>query len=320
VGRCLALWEELGAGAVFRVADEAVAGYLQARGAPVVRADGQSDAGAAPIALDRAAPIAVLDRAAPIALDRAAPIAVLDRAAPAAVAEVSALQAEGRRVALLDDLGPARMVADMVIDPPTAAAWPPAGGIRLSGFEHVLLRREVRAARSVHGARSGVLVAMGGSDPEGLTPLLAQGLNGAGIDVAVALGPGYRGASPTERGAFPTGGSTRVLRDAFVPALAGADLLVTGYGHTLLEAAHLGVPAIAAVYRPDQLEHARVFSAAGTAVALDLTVRSHVAELVGLVGRLLGEPGLLAGMSKRGQALVDGLGARRIARALGALT
>jgi len=290
VGRCLALSEELREQAVFHVREDAVACFLRKRGAP-------------------------------IACTHDAPLVLLDRAVPVAEQEVRALHAAGRRVVLLDDLGPARMLADVVVDPPTAAAWPPSGGLRLAGFEHVLLRREVRAARLARALRgvdaspaagARVLVAMGGSDPADLTPALAAALAGAGSDVTVALGPGYRGS-------FPTSGSVPVVRDDFVSALAAVDLLVAGYGHTLLEAAHLGVPAIAVVHRPEQLPHAAAFCRQRTAELLDVTVRSRCSRLAEIAGRLLAEPERRAQMSARGQELVDGRGAERIARVLAAM-
>jgi spore coat polysaccharide biosynthesis predicted glycosyltransferase SpsG len=279
VGRCLALWEEFEGRAAFHVRDEAVAGFLQARGVP-------------------------------LAPSAAAPIALLDRAQPTGEQEVRSLRAAGRRVVLLDDLGGGRMAADAVIDPPTAAAWPPAAGQRLAGFEHVLLRREVRKAAVVAESEQGVLLAMGGSDPAGLTPPLAEALDGAGVETTIALGPGYLGPSP--RG-------TVIGADAFVPALARAALLVTGYGHSLLEAAYLGVPAISVVFREEHLPHARAFCSNDTACMLDMTEGPRPAELAALAGRLLGDPGRRAKMAKRGRELVDGAGAARIAAALRAL-
>lgn len=281
VGRCLALWEELDGRAAFRVQDATVAGFLRARGIPA------APAGAAPIVL-------------------------LDRAQPIGEREVRVLHATGRRVVLLDDLGSGRMAADAVIDPPTAAAWPQATGVRLAGFEHVLLRREVRGAAS--GAApdndDGVLLAMGGSDPAGLTPPLAEALVAAEIKATVALGPGYRGLRP----AAPS-----IVPEAFIAALAEAALLVSGYGHSLLEAAHLGVPAIAVVFRAEHLPHARAFCGEGTARMLDMTDGPRPAELAALVNELLGDPQPRAAMSKRGRELVDGSGAARVAAALQAL-
>src|SRR4051794_31045921 len=143
VGRCAALWEALGEHAAFAVADEDARAFLTARGAAV---DGAPRA----------------------------PVVVIDRREPIPIEEVCALQAAGRLVCLLDDRGPGRRVADLVIDPPTAASWPPTGGGRLNGFEHVLLRREIVAVEPDPVPRQ-VLLGIGGSDVAGLTPALARG-------------------------------------------------------------------------------------------------------------------------------------------------
>jgi UDP-2,4-diacetamido-2,4,6-trideoxy-beta-L-altropyranose hydrolase len=283
-GRCLALWEELGVRCAFRSSEGTVERFLQARGAPVRRAG-------------------------------EAPVVVLDRAVSVEPEEVCELHREGRRVVLVDDLGPAREHADVVLDPPTAAFWPEAAGRRLEGFAHALLRREVREAwlpARTPTRAGGVLLAMGGSDPAGLTPVIAQELSANGLEVTVALGPGYRGLSPT-------GGSVLASPEEFIPALARAELLIAGYGHSLLEAAHLGVPAIAVVYKPAHLAHARAFCAQGTAQMFDLTagdIGLGAGELGQAVMRLVGEPLLRAKMSARGARLVDGLGAQRVANVL----
>src|SRR4029077_19212703 len=83
-GRCLALWEELAGCATFRVPDPAVSGFLKKRGASV---GGRGEA----------------------------PIVVLARAVSVTEAEVHTLHREGRRVVLIDDLGSARMLADVVV-------------------------------------------------------------------------------------------------------------------------------------------------------------------------------------------------------------
>jgi spore coat polysaccharide biosynthesis predicted glycosyltransferase SpsG len=202
------------------------------------------------------------------------------------------------------------MAADMVIDPPTAASWPPADGERLAGFEHVLLRREVREAATATSRRKGVLLSMGGSDPAGLTPALGAALVAAGIETTVALGPGYRG---------PTPAGTVVGSDAFVGALARAELLVTGYGHSLLEAAHLGIPALSVVYREEHLPHARAFCQNGTACMLEMTAGAREHELIELASGMLSDTERLAQMTARGHELVDAAGAARIAAALRAL-
>jgi len=281
VGRCLAVWEALDGDAAFAVTDAAVAAFVQARGAR---------AGGAP----------------------SAPVVLLDSAEPTGLAAVQSLQAAGRRVVLLDDLGAGRDVADLVVDPPTAALWPPTERPRLAGFEHVLLRREVLDA-SRAADRRGILLALGGSDPTGLTPVLAAALAAAGVDGLVAnLGPGYGGAAPD---------GVTLLRDpaVFVATLARSRLLVATYGHSLLEAAHLGVPAVIVVTRPEHREHAAAFSTHNTARLIDMSDGPRTDELAQLVTETLAQPARLAAMARRGRALVDGRGAQRVAAAIRAI-
>ena len=281
VGRCLAIWEALDGDAVFAVQDPGVAAFVRARGAT---------AAAAP----------------------SSPIVLLDHRAPTGADAVRALQAAGRRVVLLDDLGAGRDIADLVVDPPTAAHWPPTQRPRLGGFEHVLLRQEVRAARRAP-APAGVLLALGASDPTQLTPVLATALAGAGVEGLVAnLGPGYGGPPPSH---------VALLRDpaGFVAALAATGLLIAAYGHALLEAAHLGVPAVIVVTRAEHLEHARAFARNGTAQLVDMSEQPRPAQLAELVTVTLARPDRLAAMAARGRALVDGRGAERVAAAIRAL-
>ncbi len=277
VGRCLALCEEIGEAAAFTTSDPGLTAYLTARGARLVRVDVDT------------------------------PVVVLDRAAEVGLPEVQRFQAHGSRVVLVDDAGPARTVADLVVDPPTGPSWPPASGPRLGGFEHVLLRREIRAARSRPTPGVGVLVSMGGSDPEGLTPRLAQALRQAGIEMAVALGPGYRGPQIPEA----------VAPDTWPNALAGASLVVTRFGHTLLEAAHLGVPAVVVVSDGRDRRDASAFAAHGTIRWLESTAPEAVADAA---AAMIEHDEERLRMSRRGRQLVDGLGAARVAAAVMELT
>jgi hypothetical protein len=237
-----------------------------------------------------------------------APIVLIDRAEPTGVEEVSRLQAESRRVCLLDDPGEGRVAADLVIDPPTGISWPPAGGRRLAGFEHALVRRSVRAAAACPELGVEVLLSMGGSDPEGLTPALARALRAAGCSVLSVLGPTYRGPEPEgdvldDRGAWPR-------------ALAGARLLVGRFGHTLLEAAHLGTPAVAVATSERSGEEARAFAAHGTAHAIRVHGPADAETVAERAHALLTDPMRLAAMAARGRELVDGHGASRVAAAL----
>lgn len=271
-GRCLALWEHLRERCAIAVADSAAAEFVRRRGARVAAPADRAD------------------------------VTVIDRAPAASVAEVR--EAGNTVVCLLDDAGPARELAAAVIDPPTGQAWPPANGTRLGGFEHALIRADIRAARSEPLPGVGILVSLGGSDPTGLTEPLCAALGRAGVATTAVLGPGYDSGRP----------DGDVLRDpALWPrALAGADLLVTGFGHTLLEAAHLGVPALAVPRNEPDAREAAAFAEHGT---MDCASPDDV---VAAVGALHGSDRARE-MHRAGPALVDGLGAERVARALEAM-
>ncbi len=275
-GRCLAIWEELDGRAVFSADDAEVVRILRTRGATV-------------------------------GADPWAPVALIDRATPTAAAEVLRRQAQGQRVCLLDDPGTGRLSADLVVDPPTAVTWPPAGGRRLAGFEHVLLRRDIRAARAAQPTRAGVLLAMGGSDPECLTPALALALSSAGVPVTSVIGPAYSGPRPPGEVLDP---------HTWPHALARARLLVARFGHTLLEAAHLGTPALAVALDKRATGEARAFARHGSAQSIGIAGARDAGRLAARVLALREDHAHLAAMSIRGRELVDGLGATRVAAAI----
>jgi UDP-2,4-diacetamido-2,4,6-trideoxy-beta-L-altropyranose hydrolase len=274
-GRCLALWEQLRERCVVAVTDAAAAAFVRRWGARVASADARAE------------------------------VTIVDRCLAATVEEVDSLRGAGAAVCLIDDAGPARALADALVDPPTRPdRWPDAPGTRLGGFEHALVREDIRAAAGHGLADVGVLVSMGGTDPNGLTVPLCTALDAAGVPTMAVLGPGYDGARPPGR----------VLDDrALWPrALAGADLVITGFGHTLLEAAHLGVPAVAVPYNERDAREAAAFSAHGTMAPA--APDDAVATVRGLL-----DSQRLRQMRRTGPALVDGRGAERVVAALEAL-
>ncbi|HEV3320939.1 MAG TPA: hypothetical protein VG147_01970 [Solirubrobacteraceae bacterium] len=278
IGRCLAIWEELADGAAFAVEGAGSAALLATHGVPLAPASTPS------------------------------PVVVIDRRMPTPPEAVARLHAEGQRVCLLDDPGVARASADLVIDPPTGCTWSPAGGRRLAGFEHALLRAEIRAAAAQPRAGIEVLLNMGGADPEGLTPALARALRAAGVTVLTALGPAYRDPQP----------EGEVLADAsqWPAALAGARLLVGRFGHTLLEAAYLGTPVLAVATGTQADTEARAFAKHGTIAAVRVYGPGDARIVAERVLALLANGERLTAMAARGRELVDGRGATRVATRL----
>ncbi len=281
MGRCMAVFEELEGRAAFAADDAATERALKCWDT------------SARVRMDAAA---------------AAPVVLIDRREPTTAATVAQLHARGQRVCLLDDPGSGRGVADLVVDPPTGVSWPPTNGRRLAGFEHVLLRRDVRAAARSPLAGVDVLLSLGGSDPEGLTSTLAAALRQSGLSVLSVLGPAYRGPRPPGE----------VLDDAreWPRALAGAHLLVGRFGHTLLEAAHLGTPALALAVGAPAAAEAAAFAAHGTAEAIRVDGPDHAERMTARAVELRSEGHHLQEMAGRGLELVDGRGATRVATAL----
>lgn len=278
LGRCVAVAQELGDEAAFEVGEGATAAWLAEQGTRTVP---ESTGGS---------------------------VVVLDRVAPVPAAEVRLLQATGSRVCLVDDPGDGRSLAELVIDPPTGPRWPPATGRRLDGFAHALLRREIRAAAADPMPEVGVMLVLGGSDPNNATPRVADAMIRRGTAVLSVLGPGYSGPLP----------DGRTLSDPadFARALAGADLVVCGFGHTLLEAAHLGVPAIALALRPNDPADAAAFARYATMRWLDAADCIDADAVSAEAADLHADEGLRAAMSARGRELIDGRGAERVATAL----
>lgn len=282
VGRLAALGEQLGDAATFLVEDSEARGWLTRRflrtAVPGIL-PGESDAD----------------------------VVVLDRVGPVAPEEVADLQRRGAVVALVDDMGPARAVADLVIDPPTLAQWPPAAGAALQGFAHTLLRREWSAARNLDVPREHVLLSFGGTDPYGLSEPAAAAMTGLAVPVVTVLGAGAS--------ARPAGS---VLRDppGFARLVRASQLLVTAFGITVLEAACVGTPVIAVCTRDDHLRDGRGLEAYGFVRAVDARAGITADEWRQIVSSALGDASWRQEVERLGPELVDGRGASRVCSAL----
>lgn len=277
VGRLAALAEELGESAAFVVTDEHARRWLEVRGFPVN------------------------DR------PMGAEVVVLDRVSQVDVEYVRGFQSAGAVVVLVDDPGPARAVADVVVDPPTLAAWPPAAGRALQGFEHALLRREWAAARATAQARNTVLLTFGGTDPYGLSSLAADALVGLDVPVTTVLGAGSR--------VDVVGMVVRSPPD-FADLVRTSQLLVTAFGGTVLEAACVGTPVISVCTRDDHFRHAVDLARYGTLRVVDARDGVTGETLRAEVENALDDDTWLASAADRGPELIDGLGAGRVAAAL----
>ena len=117
-----------------------------------------------------------------------------------------------------------------------------------SGVEFLTVRPEVQAAKPLKVLESSsitnVLVAMGGSDPNGNTSLVLRQLRNLGVKVSVILGPGSS-IRPSDKSLFETVNTYPSPNKAtYISALKSHELVLTQGGLTANEAMCLGASVI----------------------------------------------------------------------------
>lgn len=237
----------------------------------------------------------------------------------------SALAAADRLV-VFDDrdafTGSARIVVQ-----PSLPRWEGSGHADriLAGYDFVPLSGRYRAIRDRQaGSPTGsalprVVLCFGGSDPAGVTERLAPALTvrSAGSvpawSLEVIVGAGH---AVGDRGDAPVGFS--IVRDpADLPErLAAADLAIVAAGTMKFEVACLGRPAILVAVADDQLPVGPAFAATGAADWLGDGRELDPVRLADAVTELIGDPARREAMGRVGAAVVDGLGADRLAKAI----
>ncbi len=191
----------------------------------------------------------------------------------------------------------------------------------LAGLEYFPLNHHFIRARRIEkppretGLR--VLVSMGGSDPNDLTMQTVRALKGMeGITLTVVAGPSMRDASAVGQ----LIGKERLIHKADVKKMAllmnQTDIAFTAFGITLYELAFMGVPSlIIANYRNDK-ENMDAFGNRGAGIPLGYYEDVKDNEISDSVALFLQNNDLLEKMAREGRALIDGNGAKRIARVI----
>jgi spore coat polysaccharide biosynthesis predicted glycosyltransferase SpsG len=158
--------------------------------------------------------------------------------------------------------------------------------------------------RRVRGEVRHVLVTTGGGRTGAeLGGRLASTLRAALLHVEVALVRGPFAGVATPAGVRPVDGM-----ESLAGELSSADLAVSSAGQTMLEAAVLGTPCVALVIAENQRRQAEEMAAAGAADVVD-GEDAAVARAVALAA----DPSARRALAQRGQATIDGGGARRVA-------
>jgi UDP-2,4-diacetamido-2,4,6-trideoxy-beta-L-altropyranose hydrolase len=237
------------------------------------------------------------------------------------------LKMTGARLLVLDDHGHAKSyAADFVLNP--SVFDDEAGLYRdrsenthlLLGPSYALLRREflrLRRAASVPARVRRVLVTFGGSDVHNVTSEIMKTLEpyaGEDLEIIVAIGGANPHGAALEAIAAQSGVRFDLRRDIrqMAELMTTIDLAISASGSTAWELACLGVPTIALVLAENQEAIGRELQTRG----ISSVVADAGPSLTAAIDSLLGSPERRQEMVRRGQELVDGAGAKRVAALL----
>lgn len=250
-------------------------------------------------------------------------------------AALQAVSAKGAVIALLDDASDRRWAADIAFYPPVPQVqrldWTGFRGRLCIGWEWIVLRPQF--ARSFpardHLARDrfaqtratlSLFIAMGGSDPAGLTLKAVRAVDGleGDFETAIIVGSGFCHKQALQKllGQTRRRFAVRENVSEMSAAMAGADLAICSFGMTAYELAAMGAPSVYVSLTPDHEESASALVAAGMGVPVGVDDQDTETRLTAAVERLLVGGSARAQMSRRARELVDGRGASRVAELL----
>src|SRR5208337_3874221 len=189
----------------------------------------------------------------------------------------------------------------------------------LIGPPYVLLRREFRQeteTREIRHTGKRILVTLGGSDPENLTPKIANALaHCSDLEVTVIAGAGYDKADELRK---LDAGNLRVVFNPpnMAQFMKDSDQAIVVAGGTLWELLSLGC-AVLSYSRNIMGAHViQALSHRGVVVDMGETRHFDGAKLVASVKELADSHLARGCMTKLGRSLVDGMGATRVVEAM----
>jgi spore coat polysaccharide biosynthesis protein SpsF len=237
-------------------------------------------------------------------------------------AELDRLARDIPVTAVIDDGSERRLAADFAYYPPVPQVkgldWTGARTVPRIGWEWCLtgLNPHLTPARAL-ASRPTLLVAMGGSDPHGLTLIAARALAGIdpGLRVRFVIGAGMKDGGSVAAAIVALSDRYETVEHADDLAIeyAHADLGLCAFGVTAYEMAAFGVPALYLALTEDHACSARAFDEAGMGALLGIAADVTPEAMAGAVNALLQDAPRRRQMRKAGLSLVDGEGAARIA-------
>lgn len=227
------------------------------------------------------------------------------------VREYGSLAAGSAMLAWIDDHGTPSPSADLVVNGNLYAgeALYPGTSARLAvGARYALLRREFRSAQGSI-SRSGIVLSMGGADPDGRTGSLMTALEAHRVRGRVVVGPAQRRRKEVRDIAAALGWEVLDAPADMAAVLGDCRLAVVGAGTTTLEALALGTPMVAVRIADNQRLLADELERRGLASVAD---GSDAEAVAAEAAALLYDDERRALMTRRAEGVVDGRGAVRV--------
>jgi spore coat polysaccharide biosynthesis predicted glycosyltransferase SpsG len=242
-------------------------------------------------------------------------------------AALDALAGRGAIIAVLEDLSERRWAANLAFYPPVPqvrmADWSGFRGRLCVGWEWVILRSqfaEFFPPRRNSTNSLSMLIAMGGSDPAGLTLKAVRAVDRLDEDFesVIILGAAFchRQSLQSLLGNARRRFTVREDVSEMSAAMAEANLAICSFGMTAYEFAAMGVPTVYACLSEDHEKSASALVAAGMGISVGVDDQHTETRLSVAVERLLVDKNARAQMSARARVLIDGHGASRVAELL----
>ncbi|MEI9930683.1 MAG: NTP transferase domain-containing protein [Rhizomicrobium sp.] len=237
-------------------------------------------------------------------------------------ADVARLSENIALTAVIDDASERRLAADLAYYPPVPQAeqldWTCSHCETRIGWSWSLLGLDTNTARAKPlSPRPTLLVAMGGSDPFGLTMRIARALARLNpiFRVRFVIGPGVADRENVARTIVKLKSNFETIEgaDDLANEYVSADFALAAFGVTAYELAAFGVPALYLCLTEDHALSASAFEYAGMGISLgvaDSVTDEHIAKSV---LALLGDTARRREMRAAGLMTIDGQGASRMA-------
>ncbi|NMG42022.1 UDP-2,4-diacetamido-2,4,6-trideoxy-beta-L-altropyranose hydrolase [Chelativorans sp. ZYF759] len=229
-----------------------------------------------------------------------------------------------RGLLAIDDFGKRPHQCDILLDQnyrstkDHVGTAPPDVARQLLGPKYALVDESyLKVTPRMRMAAARALVFFGGADAPNLTALALEALSDpelAGVELDIVVGAANVHAAAIDAKVKRRGNATvHGMQPSLAPLMDLADFAVGAGGSTNWERLYCGLPSLVASVADNQVPVCQALAADDLIAYVGPGQELCAAELASRIKGLMGDGERFASMSQRGMAVVDGLGARRVA-------